>query len=195
MRARFDVFFVGSVLQLHVTHAFLPATPLTTVSSRATQPDTTSYDVPQQQPAIAPKSSLHNSAEQHESERETTTTNDASDDKKCSSSPNNTFLEEAALRGAAKIKALSIEERTKRAMLAEAVEDQMTILEDELEDLLGEDGMPRNVESREDVEALARQIKGLREQYQLLVSGAGSLTVELFDDAQNSSDDEFGVLQ
>jgi len=193
MRARFDVLFVGSVLQLHVTHAFLPATPLTTVS-RATQPHTTSYDIPQQ-PAIAPKSSLNNSAEQHESERETTTTNDASDDKKCSSSPNNTFLEEAALRGAAKIKALSIEERTKRAMLAEAVEDQMTILEDELEDLLGEDGMPRNVESREDVEALARQIKGLREQYQLLVSGAGSLTVELFDDAQNSSDDEFGVLQ
>mmetsp|Transcript_3238 Transcript_3238/g.3594 ORF Transcript_3238/g.3594 Transcript_3238/m.3594 type:complete len:176 (-) Transcript_3238:276-803(-) len=175
MRARLELFFIGSLLHLQVTHSFLPAIPL--IVPRVTRFD----NRVEVQQLFVPNSPLNNSAE-NESERD-----------EVKSSPN-IFLEEASLQGAKKIKALSIEERTKRAMLAEAVEDEMTILEDELEELLGEDGMPLEDDLRDKVESLARQIKGLREQYQLLVSGADSLTLDLFD-AQNNSDDEFGILQ
>ena len=81
------------------------------------------------------------------------------------------FLEGEALAGAERVRSMSIEERTKRAMLAEAVEDRMTALTDELDALLGEDGMPRNVEDREEVVTLAQQIKDAQEQYKALVNG------------------------
>ena len=81
------------------------------------------------------------------------------------------FLEGEALAGAERVRSMSIEERTKRAMLAEAVEDRMTVLTDELDALLGEDGMPRNVEDREEVVTLAQQIKDAQEQYKALVNG------------------------
>eukprot|EP00288_Rhodomonas_lens_P019990 CAMPEP_0177690906 /NCGR_PEP_ID=MMETSP0484_2-20121128/1020_1 /TAXON_ID=354590 /ORGANISM="Rhodomonas lens, Strain RHODO" /LENGTH=87 /DNA_ID=CAMNT_0019201489 /DNA_START=163 /DNA_END=426 /DNA_ORIENTATION=+ len=48
------------------------------------------------------------------------------------------FLEEASRRGAKKIAALSVEERVKRAMMAEEAEDRMSLMYDELEGLLGE---------------------------------------------------------
>ena len=46
------------------------------------------------------------------------------------------FMEEASRKGAEKVKAMSIEERTRRAMLAEAVEDRIFSLYDDLEGLL-----------------------------------------------------------
>eukprot|EP00288_Rhodomonas_lens_P003803 CAMPEP_0177743796 /NCGR_PEP_ID=MMETSP0484_2-20121128/29385_1 /TAXON_ID=354590 /ORGANISM="Rhodomonas lens, Strain RHODO" /LENGTH=107 /DNA_ID=CAMNT_0019258219 /DNA_START=163 /DNA_END=486 /DNA_ORIENTATION=+ len=81
------------------------------------------------------------------------------------------FLEEASRRGAKKIAALSVEERVKRAMMAEEAEDRMSLMYDELEGLLGENGMPKRVEDREKVEVLARQIKEARQLYLSLVTG------------------------
>lgn len=83
----------------------------------------------------------------------------------------NDFFEQAAQEGAERVKAMSVEERTKRAMLAEAVEDRIVVLYDDLELLLGEDGLPSTVENRAEVEVLAREIKSLRQEYQVLVNG------------------------
>lgn len=164
MRARLELLLIGFSLNFQVTHSFLPSV----------------FHIVEVPSLVVLKSGC-NSAED-EFER---------DEVKCSP---DAFLEEASLKGAEIVKALSIEERTKRAMLAEAVEDQMALLEDELDELLGEDGMPLEVEFRDKIEALARQIKGLREQYQLLVSGGGCPTVDPFD-TQNKSDDQFDIFQ
>ena len=50
-----------------------------------------------------------------------------------------------AQAGAQKLRNMSIEERTKRAMLAEAAADRMILLSDELNALLGNDGTPLKV--------------------------------------------------
>jgi len=100
--------------------------------------------------------------------------NDANEKGKPSEASQAAFLENEAKAGAEKIRKMSIEERTKRAMLAEAHEDRMVTLSDELEELLGEDGMPLKDEYREEVEALARQIKASQEQYSALVNGEES---------------------
>ena len=75
---------------------------------------------------------------------------------------------------------MSIEERTRRAMLAEAAEDRIVMLSDELDKLLGDDGMPKTVEDREEVTILATQIKALREQYKSLVNGGESQSLGMF---------------
>lgn len=60
-------------------------------------------------------------------------------------------------------------------MLAEAAEDQMISLMDELDDLLDEQsGMPKREEDREEVVQLARGIKASQEQYRALVNGEKS---------------------
>jgi outer membrane protein OmpA-like peptidoglycan-associated protein len=87
------------------------------------------------------------------------------------SQPQEEFLEVEAQAGAEKVRNMSIEERTKRAMLAEAAEDRMIFLSDELDALLGEDGTPLKAEYREEVVTLAQQIKALQEQYRALVNG------------------------
>jgi len=160
-----ELVYMGFFSNLQIAHTFLPAVSHTVKI-----------------PTLVALNSGRNSAE-NEFERDEV--------KNC---PPDAFLEEASLKGAEKIRALSIEERTKRAMLAEVVEDQMTLLEDELDELLGEDGMPLEVELRDKVEALARQIKGLREQYQLLVSGGEASIVDI-SDTQTNSDGQFGVFQ
>ena len=48
-------------------------------------------------------------------------------------------------------------------MLAEAAEDRMIFLSDELDALLGEDGTPLKAEYREEVVTLAQQIKAVQE--------------------------------
>lgn len=83
---------------------------------------------------------------------------------------------------------MSIEERTKRAMLAEAVEDRMVLLYDDLEELLGEDGLPSSVENRAEVEVLAREIKSLRGEYQTLVSGGPSPMLDSIDGTASDQD-------
>ena len=61
---------------------------------------------------------------------------------------------------------MSIEERTKRAMLAEAAEDRMIFLSDELDALLGDDGTLFKVAKyREEVVTVAQQIKAVQEWY------------------------------
>lgn len=100
----------------------------------------------------------------------------------------NDFFEEAARQGAEKVKKMSIAERTKRAMLAEAAEDRMVILYDNLEELLGEDGLPSSVENRNEVEVLAREIKSLRQEYHVLVSGGPSPMLDSIDGTGNGRD-------
>eukprot|EP00559_Dactyliosolen_fragilissimus_P004214 CAMPEP_0184866282 /NCGR_PEP_ID=MMETSP0580-20130426/21692_1 /TAXON_ID=1118495 /ORGANISM="Dactyliosolen fragilissimus" /LENGTH=136 /DNA_ID=CAMNT_0027365893 /DNA_START=172 /DNA_END=582 /DNA_ORIENTATION=+ len=107
------------------------------------------------------------------------------EEEKCPSSQANgnheSFLEAESKRGADKIRQLSVEERTKRAMLAEAVEDRMDTMIEDLELLLGENGMPKSEENRDEVEALARQIKASREQYRGLVNGEPSSLIDGFN--------------
>jgi len=102
---------------------------------------------------------------------------------KCSSEDNsqNGFFEEAAKQGAKKVADMSVQERTKRAMLAEAVEDRMVLLYDDLEELLGVDGLPSSAENRDEVEVLAREIKSLRQEYQVLVTGGQSPMLDSID--------------
>lgn len=98
------------------------------------------------------------------------------------------FLEQKAIDGAEKIRSLSVEERTRRAMLAEAAEDRMVMLSDELDNLLGDDGMPIKKENREEVVNLATEIKAQQEQYRQLVMGEQN---SLLDLTMDSDDDSF----
>jgi hypothetical protein len=100
------------------------------------------------------------------------------------------FLEQASLNGADKIREMSIEERTRRAMLAEAAEDRIISLSIELESLLGEDGLPSKVEDRDEVVNIARQIKGCQEQYNQLVTGEDSSTLNMLNAESNSFDSD-----
>lgn len=84
------------------------------------------------------------------------------------------FLESSAQSGAPEVRKMSIQERTQRSMLAEVAEDRMLSLSDELELLLGEDGLPKKDEYRDEVVALAQQIKASQEQYRALVNGEPS---------------------
>lgn len=86
------------------------------------------------------------------------------------SSSQEEFLEREAQVGAKKVRAMSIEERTRRAMLAEAAEDRMVEISAELDNLLGEDGLPTE-ENREEALNLARNYKASQEQYRNLVNG------------------------
>ena len=98
------------------------------------------------------------------------------------------FLEQASLKGAEKIRGMSIEERTRRAMFAEAAEDRMNALIIELESLLGDDGLPSKVEDRDEVVHIVRQIKSCKEQYNKLVAGEDSSTLNMLSIESNSFD-------
>ena len=92
------------------------------------------------------------------------------------------FFEETALGGADAVKSMSIEERTRRAMLAEQVEDRVCALYDDLEDILGQDGtLPESEEEREEVTNIAKQIKVLQTDYKQLVSGERSQYLDRFN--------------
>jgi hypothetical protein len=84
------------------------------------------------------------------------------------------FLEASAQDGASTVRRMSVEERTKRAMLAEAAEDRMVQLSDDLDELLGEDGLPKKVEYRDEVITVAKQIQASQDQYRALVNGESS---------------------
>ena len=95
------------------------------------------------------------------------------------------FFEETALEGADAVKAMSIEERTRRAMLAEQVEDRVCTLYDDLEVILGEDGtLPESEEEREEITNIAKQIKVLQNDYKQLVSGEKSQYLDGFDESK-----------
>ena len=80
-------------------------------------------------------------------------------------------MENVCRKGADKIRALDISERTKRALLAETIEDYIFEMTDELEQLFASNKIQRAVD-------LAKQVKRLQVQYQELVSGQPSPLLE-----------------
>lgn len=102
--------------------------------------------------------------------------------------PVEAFMEEASLKGADKVKEMSIEERTKRAMLAEAVEDRIFSMYDEIEALLP-NGVPASDEDRDEVTSLAKQIKASQSQYENLVTGEPSAMLGAFNKIGKNKDD------
>ena len=92
-------------------------------------------------------------------------------------------LEELSRLGADKIAQLNVAERTARALLAEAVEDRIFELTEQLEALLGMSSIATTTtvdvadiqaERREQAVQLAQQTKVLKQQYEELVSGEPS---------------------
>ena len=83
--------------------------------------------------------------------------------------------------GAEAIKKIDIEERTKRAMLAEAVEDRIFDLVDELDLLVRKSGGLENLtdEARDEAVEMAKQTKALQIQYDDLVNGRPSQMLEM----------------
>jgi len=98
------------------------------------------------------------------------------------------IMEQASRDGANRIKELSIAERAKRAMLAEAVEDRIFSMYDDLEELIQEDGTVE-VDDREEVTDLAKQIKASQEQYETLVSGKASSMLDQLSASNDDHDD------
>jgi hypothetical protein len=91
-------------------------------------------------------------------------------------------MEMSSIAGAKAISKLNINERTKRAMLAEAVEDRIFEIMDELEDVINRnDGVLEGDEKEEAVE-LARQTKALQVQYDDIVNGRPSHLLNLGND-------------
>lgn len=89
------------------------------------------------------------------------------------------IMEMASLAGAEEIAKLDIQERTKRAMLAESVEDRIFELVDELEGLVKENNGILEGDAREEAVELAKQTKALQNQYDDLVNGRPSSLLEL----------------
>jgi len=109
-------------------------------------------------------------------------------------------MEALSAQGSAKIAQLSITERTKRAMLAEAVEDQIFENTEQLEELLtrsstrntattkdDDDNEAAVMENRKDAVELAQQTKALQVQYRELVSGEPSSVLNALENAMGGA--------
>lgn len=102
-------------------------------------------------------------------------------------------MEALSAQGSARIAQLSIAERTKRAMLAEAVEDQIFENTEQLEELLTNRGNNISssssstsnevIENRKHAVELAQQTKALQVQYRELVSGEPSSVLNALENA------------
>lgn len=99
-------------------------------------------------------------------------------------------LEGMSLKGADKISKMTVPERAKRAMLAEAIEDRIFEHTDILDELVEEDGTVLE-DNREQVVETAQQIKGFQHQYNDLVSGNPSALLESLDGIGKSSSKDF----
>ncbi|KAL7552523.1 hypothetical protein ACHAWF_016423 [Thalassiosira exigua] len=98
------------------------------------------------------------------------------------------FMEMSSIAGAEEIRKLDLEERTKRAMLAEAVEDRIFELVDELEQLVAKNNGLENLteEVRAEAVDMAKQTKALQVQYDDLVNGRPSQLLDMsFDAGEN----------
>jgi hypothetical protein len=117
------------------------------------------------------------------------------------------MLEESSQIGADKIATLSIPERTKRAMLAEAIEDELFVATEQLEDLYNQSSTSSpstssvsndDAETRNTAVELAKRIRSLQAQYNELVSGGSSSVLNVLEsialgpgeDDNDDSDDE-----
>jgi hypothetical protein len=98
------------------------------------------------------------------------------------------YYESLSQSGADKISTMSIDERAKRAMLAEAVEDNIFLLETELEELVGEDGVI-TPDIREECVMLAKQIKSAQQHYESLVSGGPSAMLTVMENLGKKDDE------
>lgn len=97
------------------------------------------------------------------------------------------IMEALSRNGADKIASLSIQERTRRAMLAEAIEDEIFANTERLESLLDDDGtLP--VQHRERAVSIAKKTKSLQVQYQELVSGGESSVLNSVENAFQKDD-------
>jgi hypothetical protein len=84
-------------------------------------------------------------------------------------------LEQLSRLGSDKISKMSISERAKRAMLAEAIEDNIFSKEIQLDELMGESGtIPTDPELLQQCRDISIQIKEAQMQYEALVSGEQS---------------------
>lgn len=80
------------------------------------------------------------------------------------------LFEHLSRMGADNVASLGVSERAKRALLAEAVEDRIFDLTDEIDDLV----VDSRIVDREKAVALAKEVKVLQIQYEELVSGKES---------------------
>jgi hypothetical protein len=83
--------------------------------------------------------------------------------------------------GADRIRALGVEERTKRAMLAESVEDRIFELVDEIEQLVASSKMERAID-------LSKQVRSLQTHYQKIVSGQPSSLLQTLESLGNNGE-------
>jgi outer membrane lipopolysaccharide assembly protein LptE/RlpB len=89
-------------------------------------------------------------------------------------------LNELSKSGASKIATISIPERAKRALLAEAIEDQIIRLTDEMEQMIGVDGIISKEYREKEIETATR-MKELQIQYDELVNGKPSSVLTVLD--------------
>jgi hypothetical protein len=95
---------------------------------------------------------------------------------------NNIIFEAMSIQGAEKIAKMSIPERAKRAMLAEATEDRIFELTERLEGLMDQDnGGSISAANRDEAMDLAQQAKKLQMQYNDLVNGNPSSILQAID--------------
>jgi len=100
------------------------------------------------------------------------------------------LMETLSRRGAAKIAKIDIRERAKRAMLAEAVEDQIFDNTETLEAMLEKDGSLMAEANREEAVEIAKQTKLLQVQYNELVSGNASSVLNALEAAMGNGRDD-----
>lgn len=99
------------------------------------------------------------------------------------------LFEGLAAQGAARIAAMDVDERTKRAMLAEAVEDRIYQMQDDLEQLVPDPTRLPTGRLREQCVELAQSIRHAQSQYQELVSGGVSDMLQQLEGLGNIESD------
>lgn len=92
------------------------------------------------------------------------------------------LMERSSIQGSQKISSLSVSERAKRAMLAEAIEDSIFCNIDKMDRLFDSQGMLPET-NREEAYEIAKETKQFQQQYQELVSGESSSVLNALEQA------------
>ena len=99
------------------------------------------------------------------------------------------FLEQLSQRGSDQVAKMSIAERAKRAMLAEAIEDNILAKEIQLEELIGENFiLPTDPELLQQCKDISLQIREAQKQYEALVTGGPSVLLSSLESLGNDND-------
>eukprot|EP00543_Licmophora_paradoxa_P000075 CAMPEP_0202451872 /NCGR_PEP_ID=MMETSP1360-20130828/10198_1 /ASSEMBLY_ACC=CAM_ASM_000848 /TAXON_ID=515479 /ORGANISM="Licmophora paradoxa, Strain CCMP2313" /LENGTH=156 /DNA_ID=CAMNT_0049070539 /DNA_START=148 /DNA_END=618 /DNA_ORIENTATION=- len=91
------------------------------------------------------------------------------------------LFEQLSKSGAANVAKMDVAERTKRAILAEAVEDRILLLEDDLEELIPSGIIPKDEKIREKAVEIAQTIRACQQDYSRLVNGEPSPLLDTLD--------------